>query len=329
MKVLFIRFSSIGDIVLTFPAVTVIKEKYPDAEIVFLSKPAYVLLLEANTHIDRKIAFSGSMRETRKQILNEKFDVIIDLHKNIRSYFVSFFAAKRIYRFSKLNFRKALFTILKLDYLPDKHVVDRYMEPLKLMGIDEPSKSNCFNIPENYQINSEDIWGFKPERYLCVALGAKFKTKQIPMTLMEQIIEKIEIPIVLLGDKADFSKGEVLVNKFHNKKLVNCAGKYNLLQSASVLKGASQLLTGDTGLMHIASFFDTQIISVWGNTSPKFGMYVYRQNKSNTDVMFEKQGLKCRPCSKIGYDSCPKGHFKCMDHDANQIASKVNAFISI
>lgn len=314
---------------MTFPVVSSFKEKYPDAEIVFLTKSAYLLLLEANLHIDRKIAFNGSILETRKQIKKEKFDVIIDLHKNIRSYSVSFFAAKRIYRFSKLNIRKALLTRLNLDYLPDKHVVDRYVETLKHVGIHEPSKSNCFHIPENYQINTENIWGFKPERYICVALGAKFKTKQIPMTLMEQIIEKIEIPIVLLGDKTDFVRGEELVKKFHDKKLVNCAGKYNLLESASVLKGANKLLTGDTGLMHIASFFDTQIISVWGNTSPKFGMYVYRQNENNTDAMFEKQGLKCRPCSKIGYDSCPKKHFKCMDHNAEQIAEKVNSFISI
>jgi ADP-heptose:LPS heptosyltransferase len=136
---------------------------------------------------------------------------------------------------------------------------------------------------------------------------------------MEKIIEKIETPIVLLGDKTDFAKGEVLVKKFHDKKLVNCAGKYNLLESASVIKGANKLLTGDTGLMHIASFFDTQIISIWGNTSPKFGMYPYRTKNQNIDVMFEKQGLKCRPCSKIGYYSCPKGHFKCMSHDANDI----------
>jgi ADP-heptose:LPS heptosyltransferase len=265
------------------------------------------------------MAFNGSILETRKQIKKEKFDVIIDLHKNIRSYSVSFFAAKRIYRFSKLNIRKALLTMLKLDYLPDRHVVDRYMEPLKLMGIEEPSKSSSFHIPENYQINTENIWGFKPERYICVALGAKFKTKQIPMTLMEQIIEKTEIPIVLLGDKTDFVRGEELVNKFHEKKLVNCAGKYNLLESANVVQGANKLLTGDTGLMHIASFFDTQIISVWGNTTPKFGMYPYRTNKQSIDVMFEKKGLKCRPCSKIGYDSCPKGHFKCMSHDANDI----------
>jgi ADP-heptose:LPS heptosyltransferase len=100
---------------------------------------------------------------------------------------------------------------------------------------------------------------------------------------------------------------------------VNCAGGYSILQSASILKQSEKLITGDTGLMHIASFFEIHIVSIWGNTTPKFGMYPYRNTTNPNDVIIEKSDLNCRPCSKIGYDQCPKGHFKCMAHEPTEI----------
>ena len=329
MKVLFIRFSSIGDIVLTFPVVSSLKEKYPNAHISFLSKDSFIELLSAQPDIDYAHAFNGSIIKTRKWIRGQKFDLIIDLHKNIRSLSVSTLNAKRIFRFNKLNIRKKIYTSLKIDRLPEKHIVDRYFDSLKTLDLNKESKRRSFIIPAKSEIDLSNVFDQVPDKFICIALGAKFNTKKIPLPLLEQIVKQIHVPIALLGDKNDVEAGNQLIEKLGHKTIVNCAGKYTILQSGSILKQAEKLITGDTGLMHIASFFDTQIISIWGNTSPKFGMFPYRQNKGNTDVMFEKQGLKCRPCSKIGYDSCPKRHFQCMDHDADQIASKVNASISI
>ncbi len=320
MKALFIRFSSIGDIVLTFPVVRTLKDLHPDCSISFLTKEEYLPLLNANPAIDEKIAFKGSVRATRKLIKKGGFDIILDLHRNIRSYGVSLFAAGRTYRYPKLNIRKALFTGLKLDYLPEKHIVDRYLETLEALGAEKVTNGICFSVPEGSRVDLADM-GHK--NYSCIALGAKFHTKKIPMDLLESIAAEMEGPVLLLGDSSDAELGEELLRRLPQKQLVNCAGKYDILQSASILEGSSKLITGDTGLMHIASFFDIQIISIWGNTSPKFGMFPYRQNKGNTDVIFEKQGLKCRPCSKIGYDTCPKGHFRCMDHNPAEIVSKL------
>ena len=114
-----------------------------------------------------------------------------------------------------------------------------------------------------------------------------------------------------------------LQDAFKNKTIVNCAGSYNILQSASILQQSAKLITGDTGLMHIASFFDLDIISIWGNTTPKFGMYPYRKMTNKNDVIIESKGLNCRPCSKIGYDKCPKGHFKCMAHEPDEIIKAI------
>ncbi len=323
MKVLFIRFSSIGDIVLTFPVVTAFKEKYPDAHVSFLSKKTFIELLSAHKDIDKSQAFEDSILDTRKWIRDQKFDVIIDLHKNIRSISVSALNAKKIVRFNKLNFRKKVLTSFKIDLLPNRHIVDRYFEATKGLGLKQQTKRTVFNIPSNSEIDINLVFGKQHDKFISIALGAKFNTKKIPLPLLEEIVEGVNVPIALLGDHNDAETGEYLQDKFEHKVISNCAGKYSILQSASIIKQSEKLITGDTGLMHIASFFDLEIISIWGNTTPKFGMYPYREMTNMNDVIIEKNGLSCRPCSKIGYDKCPKGHFKCMAHEPGEIRKAI------
>jgi ADP-heptose:LPS heptosyltransferase len=86
-----------------------------------------------------------------------------------------------------------------------------------------------------------------------------------------------------------------------------------LNESADLVKKSKLIITHDTGLMHIAAAFKKKIISVWGNTVPEFGMYPYYGNSLAQNFQFEINGLRCRPCSKIGYAKCPRGHFKCMN----------------
>lgn len=87
-----------------------------------------------------------------------------------------------------------------------------------------------------------------------------------------------------------------------------------LNESAALLKQASVVITHDTGMMHIAAAFQKKIISIWGNTVPDFGMYPYLNNEyRNSFKIIENNDLSCRPCSKIGFDKCPTGHFKCMN----------------
>lgn len=323
MKVLFIRFSSIGDIVLTFPVVTALKEKYPKSHISYLSKNTFIHLLSANKDIDLSQAYNGSLSAARKWIKDQKFDLIIDLHKNIRSISVSAMNAKKIVRFKKLNFRKKLFTSFKIDVLPDIHIVDRYFETLKSLGLNKSITRSSFSVPINDQVELKKIFDVIPNRFYCIALGAKFNTKKIPYSVLVKVIDQINVPIALLGDSNDAQIGSKLQDAFKNKTIVNCAGSYNILQSASILQQSAKLITGDTGLMHIASFFELDIISIWGNTTPKFGMSPYRKISNPNDVIIEKHQLNCRPCSKIGYDKCPKGHFKCMAHEPAEIIKAI------
>ncbi len=113
---------------------------------------------------------------------------------------------------------------------------------------------------------------------------------------------------MLLGGKED-SQAADEIEKVLGDKIINACGKYNLNQSASLVQQAEYIITHDTGLMHIASALKKKVISIWGNTVPEFGMYPYLTEFK----IIENKELSCRPCSKIGYNKCPKGHFKCMN----------------
>ena len=115
-------------------------------------------------------------------------------------------------------------------------------------------------------------------------------------------------PILLLGGKEDETAANFILSK--TKGVENFCGKISIQQSAAIIKYADIVLTHDTGMMHIASAFQKKIISIWGNTIPQFGMQPYLPKELFFNA--EVENLNCRPCSKIGYNSCPKGHFKCM-----------------
>jgi heptosyltransferase-2 len=146
--------------------------------------------------------------------------------------------------------------------------------------------------------------------YIGMVIGAKHATKRMPVEKIISLINKIRLPIVILGGKDDLAESEI-IEKATGNLCFNACGKYNLGQSASLVEQAQLIITHDTGLMHIAAAFKKKIISIWGNTIPEFGMYPYLPHPDSQ--IFEAKGLKCRPCSKIGYAKCPKGHFNCMN----------------
>ena len=104
--------------------------------------------------------------------------------------------------------------------------------------------------------------------------------------------------------------------------VVNLCGALSLYQSASFVRQAAKVATHDTGLMHIAAAFRKEMVSIWGNTVPKFGMYPFYPDGMDRNTTIEVQGLSCRPCSKIGHKRCPEKHFRCMNAlDIAQICS--------
>ena len=308
MKILVVRFSSIGDIVLTTPVVRCLKAQIDNAEIHYVTKIQYQSILQDNPYIDKFILLQESLADLIQDLKKEKYDVVIDLHNNLRTRILKWKLGVRSFSFNKLNIEKWLMVNLKINHLPDQHIVDRYLETTKSLGIKNDALGLDYFIPEKDEVP----WDWLPishrNGFVAYAIGGQHETKKLPLKRMIELCKKINRPIVLLGGREDFDNGE-RIKEDHHETVINTCGKLNLNQSASLLKKASYVFSHDTGLMHIAAAFKKEVFSIWGNTIPAFGMYPYRTKYHS----LENMQINCRPCSKIGFDKCPKGHFKCMN----------------
>lgn len=313
MKILFIRFSSIGDIVLTTPLLRCLKNQVPGVEVHYLTKASYYEVLCANTNIDKIYTLGGSTTELLKKLKSENYNLVIDLHKNIRSFRVKLFLLKPSYTFPKLNFRKWLLVNFKINLLPDIHIVDRYFKSLKQLRIINDGKGLDFYINESDLININQLPSNFHKGYKVLVVGGNHFTKKIPDDILFILCKKTKIPLVLIGGKEDRQRAEEIRKRADNNDVFNACGVYSIGQSASLIEQSMGIITPDTGMMHIAAALKKKILSVWGNTVPEFGMYPYfPYSIENFSKTVEVRNLSCRPCSKIGFEKCPKKHFNCM-----------------
>lgn len=324
MKILVIRFSSIGDIVLTTPVLRALKQQLDNPEIHFVTKQQFVSIPESNPHVDKVFAMNKSIDELIGMLKDEEYDCIVDLHNNIRTLALKKKLSRPAYTFQKLNWKKWVLVKLKRNKLPDSHVVDRYFAAVEGLGVKNDGKPGEFYIRAVNELEVESF-DLVPKSYISVAIGAQFATKRMPAEILIKIISQISLPVVLIGGETDVDLANS-IEKGLEKKVYNACGKFNLEQSASIVRQSSKLLTNDTGMMHIASCFQVPIVSVWGNTVPAFGMYPYYPKQREMYTIHEVENLNCRPCSKIGFAKCPKGHFKCMmDQNTVEIIQSINS----
>ncbi len=322
MKLLIIRFSSIGDIVLTTPVVRCLKQQVPGVVVHYLTKNSYRGIVETNPYIDKVLVLHESWELLLHQLETEAYDGIIDLHKNLRTWKVKR-ALKGIksVSFDKLNIRKWLLTALKINRMPEKHLADRYLDTVKSFGVANDGKGLDYFIPAKDRIQDQDLPLSHRFGYIGVVIGAALHTKKLPVHQLKALCDKISYPIVLLGGKEDRAAGEA-ISAGNTGKIYNACGRFNLNESADLVRHANLIVTHDTGLMHIAAAFKKPMISVWGNTVPAFGMSAYYGMHPVKDIRKEIT-LGCRPCSKIGYRKCPRKHFKCMElQDMDQISAE-------
>lgn len=309
-RFLIIRLSSIGDIVLTTPAIRGLREQVDHARIHFLVKEKFLPVVKANPYIDKIHVFRGSLKQTIRELKKEKFDYIIDLHRNLRSFVIKNRLQTIAFSFRKLNFRKWLLVRWKINRMPDIHIVDRYMETLRLFDVKNDRRGLDYFIPPE----EEPPAGTLPESfrmgYVLFSIGGMHATKKLTPEQIETIVRKMNLPVVLAGGQAEKNDGDRIVLHSDGIPVWNTCGLLSINQSAALVRDARVVITHDTGLMHIAAAFNKKIISVWGNTIPGFGMYPYLPHPDSR--MFEVKGLNCRPCAKIGYKRCPRKHFNCM-----------------
>ncbi len=312
LKILVLRFSSIGDIVLTTPVIRNLKKKGKKTTLHFLTKKVFQGVLIHNPYVDKLWCFEQSPQEVLPFLIKQDFDYVIDLHKNIRTLKLKRQLKVKSFSFDKQNVNKFLLTSFKLNYMPERHIVDRYMDCVLSLGVKNDQQGlDYFTNPESEQHVSE-MTKEVPKPYVVVVMGAAHKTKVPPVEKYKEILQALDKNYVLIGGKGDaYMAAQIAATK--GVRTFNFCGKTSLDQSALMIQQAALVITPDTGMMHVAAAYKKPIVSLWGNTVPEFGMTPYYGAYKIPSFIAQVQNLSCRPCSKIGYDSCSKGHFNCMN----------------
>jgi heptosyltransferase-2 len=267
-------------------------------------------VIRGNPFIDKIHILDSNMHALLQSLKVEQFDYILDLHRNFRSLRVKSSLKIMSFTVDKINLAKFLMVRFKVNRLPEKHIVDRYMETARLFDVTNDGKGLDYFIPPEDEVALSSLPESFRTGYVALVVGAMHGTKQMPGEKMINICRDLDLPVILLGGQRETKLGKE-IDKQTGGQVLNTCGQYNINQSASLIRQSRVVITHDTGLMHVAAAFHKKILSVWGHTIPEFGMYPYLPDK--VSKIFEVVGLPCRPCTKIGKKKCPKGHFRCMN----------------
>jgi ADP-heptose:LPS heptosyltransferase len=345
MRLLFIRFSSIGDIVFTTPAIRCAKQQIPGVEIHFLTKAAMKAVTIGNPYIDHFHYFDKDLQATINQLKACKFDYIIDLHKNYRTYQIQKALGVLSLSYEKLSLQKFLLTKLHLNFMPMRHIADRCLDALSSLGVVNDGKGLDYFIPKETTINNSALPASFESGYIALVIGASYSTKKLPVSALQQLCHKIPYPIVLIGGKEDEAEGAA-VEAINPIKVWNACGKFNLQESALLVKQSRTVISHDTGFLYIACAFHKKTVAIWGATSPALQVEPYyptvqqvnqktlNTNTAPTILNYNEMyfnaivpNLPCQPCSNYGTNHCPQGHFACMQQqDLQSIADKAIAY---
>ncbi len=310
MKFLILRFSSIGDIVLTSPVLRILHQASENHEIHFVTKAKFKEVVQHHPYVAKLHTFEKEITEIVPSLKAEKFDVVIDLHNNLRSHRLSRLLGVETHRFQKLNLQKWLKVNFKWDFLPQQHIVERYCQSLEFMNLQYDGQGldyfHGLDAKDQMQLQAQ-----LPPQFHAFVVGGAHYTKQIPLEVLAPLAQQSTLPIVLLGGPGDTTKAKMLLDLGQGSVMDFC-GKLSLNQSAFVISQSQKVVTADTGLMHIAAAYRKPILMVWGNTIPQFGMSPLLPEAEALKVLNFEVALNCRPCSKIGFEKCPQNHFKCM-----------------
>lgn len=305
LRILVIRFSSIGDLILISPILRALYNQ-KNAQTDLLVKEKFGFVYEKCPYLKNQIYFNNNLFKAIREVRRGEYDYIIDLQNNYKSRLITFFSGLKTFRLDKINTRKWLAVTTKnKSWLPPLHIVDRMFDAVKHLEVVNDRKGLDYFIPDEFKKPLEHYGLMRP--YVALVSGGSYFTKQIPVEIIDKILQKFSAEtFVLLGDASDEERTKVL--KADN--VINLCGKLHFHESAWLIKNAAVVITSDTGLMHAAAAFKKKIFSLWGNTIPEFGMYPYFPGEGSR--ILEVINLSCRPCSKLGFSRCPRGHFHCM-----------------
>ncbi len=335
MRILVIRLSAIGDIVLTAAALRCLRLRYGERlELHFLVKKEYkaaaALLREVDLlHEYDKKAPKYGLGDLQKI----DFDAVVDLQNSWRTLLLRWrLRSRQTLVLDKLNLRKWLYVQLKMPLMPDRHTALRYTDVFRPLGVAYDGRG----LAEGLRVvETADLLPAGTSERIAIAIGAAHATKRIPTDILAAVIERLAASgrgVLLLGagaadeERAAEIMQQLPVEIVKGAWAVSLVGKLSLAQSVAAVERAAAVLAGDTGLMHIAAALCRPLVLVWGNTSPQLGMSAFYPEElaQKRFVSMEISGLACRPCSKLGKKDCPRLHFDCMRrHSAAEIAANL------
>ena len=329
-KILIIRFSSLGDVLLTTPLIRLLRKKYQKAQIDFLVRKEYSQIVRYNPHLskilefDVKEGFEG-LKKLKNEIWRNKYHVILDLQRNLRSSYLTFgrvinkfshtdiFKVKKnqIIRFLLVKWKVNLYKKMYSRIIP---VWEKYVRTAQKLEI-VPDEGQLELFPsDDAQRQTDRFLNNLPagDWHLVIAPGAKHITKRWPTDyftdLILQLYNSYKIKTLLIGGEQDNEVIEDILEGIPRDIALSTAGKFTLLETAVIIKKAKLVISNDSGLMHVATAFNRPLIAIFGSTVEEFGFFPNNPNA----ITIENKGLYCRPCSHIGRTTCPEKHFKCM-----------------
>jgi lipopolysaccharide heptosyltransferase II len=312
-KILIIRLSSLGDVLLTTPLIRSIKTKNPSIQIDFIVKEQFFEAVQNNTNLSEIYKYKNSKSEKQilyNSILSKKYDLVIDLQNNLRSKEILKPLRCEVLRFKKNNFKKFLLVHFKINKLKNTSQIPiRYAEAAGVNELDNEGLDFCTEKLPDPELN-------KNENYIGLCPGAKHFTKRWPKEYFIELGKKLEpvgYTIVLFGGTEEIQICNEIESALSNA--INLSNT-SLLQVGADMKMCKAIYTNDSGLMHLASAVNVPVIAFFGSTVKEFGFYPYKAKS----IELENKNLSCRPCTHIGRNTCPKIHFKCMKEIKPELA---------
>lgn len=291
---------------MTTPVLRCLKEQLPGLELHYLTKRKFAFVLEGNPRVDRFHYLEDSFSDMLRQLKEERFDYLVDLHHNLRTFRLKQALKVPGSAYFKANIEKWLYIHWRIDRLPGTHTSERFLQTLAPLGVHDDGKGLEYHFSQSWNLETLLEQSHR-EGYLACVIGGSYYTRRMPPEKICAILQQVPGPVVLLGGPEDLERGSWIAEKL-GPRVYNACGSIRFEAAAFLVSRARAVLTHDTSLMHVAAAFNKKIVSVWGHNIPEFGNEAFRVDQSF------KIGLElpCRPCSKNGSESCPKGHFRCM-----------------
>lgn len=319
-KLLIVRLSSLGDILLTTPFIRALKKKYPHISIDFVLREQYGDLLLKNRCINQTIIYyQRKIEDTKKIIIAQNYDLIVDLQNNLRSFKLLNGKRTKIVKFKKYSVRKFLLVKFKLNLMKNIPPIPvRYASVIPGLMLDDGGPDIVTRKPLSPEIlKKQNLIGFCP--------GSMHYTKKWPeeyFVELGNILTNAGFTVVIFGGEEDRLLCERL--HFSIKDSINLCKSNNILQIAEDMKQCDVVVCNDSGLMHTACAAGVPVAVFYGSTVSEFGFTPY----NTPNIILENKSLSCRPCSHIGRNVCPKDHFKCMKEiKPDYVFRQLTAFI--